>query len=236
MDSGDIFDIFPFKLRHKYVAQVYPMLEYDAWTIGEQDLVEGTKFFLEFMTGQQGKIVNTNLYIGGEKIGKDHLLMKVKDITIGITATIDSTTFRYIDDKLKKEISFSDQISSLTPVVDKLRKNCDYLIVISHSGLNRDRELAKVFPEIDLIIGGHSQDKLEEPDTIGKTLIVQAGESGYYLGILNLLFKGKKCISYTNHLRLLDDTIKNDPEIQEIISQYRRERYETLLRNRRMGN
>jgi 5'-nucleotidase/UDP-sugar diphosphatase len=234
VDSGDIFDVFPFQVRHKYVKQVYYMFNYDALTIGDQDLVEGTLFFFDFTAGLQDKIVNTNFYINERKIGRDYRLKKLKDITFGITATIDSTTFRYIDDKLKKDISFSDQNSSLKPVVAKLHETSDYCILISHSGLSRDRELAQVFPDIDLIIGGHSQDELEEPVTIGKTLIVQAGENGYHLGVLRLLFKNRTCISYTNQLCLLDHTIVNDREIQEIISQYRRERYDSLIRNHRI--
>jgi 5'-nucleotidase/UDP-sugar diphosphatase len=119
-------------------------------------------------------------------------------------------------------------------VMAALQNTCDYIILLSHSGLNKDRELAKEFPGINLIIGGHSQDHLTEPVKVGNALIVQAGESGYYQGVLQLLFKNKKVSSYNDQLVLLDSHIKNDPEILKIISEYRNERDEYILKNRRI--
>ena len=85
-------------------------------------------------------------------------------------------------------------LRSLPPVetvkryLPELRRACDLIVVLSHLGLERDRELARAAPEISVIVGGHSHQALPRGEQIGDALIVQAGANGYYLGELVLRF------------------------------------------------
>lgn len=49
------------------------------------------------------------------------------------------------------------------------------LVALSHLGLRHDRILAERVPRIDLILGGHSHDTLEQPEFVGGVPIVHAG-------------------------------------------------------------
>ncbi|MGZ3515644.1 MAG: metallophosphoesterase [Vulcanimicrobiaceae bacterium] len=55
------------------------------------------------------------------------------------------------------------------------------LIVLSHVGLSLDRKLAQAVPRIDLILGGHSHDTLQQPEYAGYVPIVHAGPYGRYV-------------------------------------------------------
>jgi 2',3'-cyclic-nucleotide 2'-phosphodiesterase (5'-nucleotidase family) len=55
------------------------------------------------------------------------------------------------------------------------------LIVLSHLGLRKDRELAAAVPRLDLVLGGHSHDLLQEPEYVGRVPIVHAGPYGAYV-------------------------------------------------------
>lgn len=57
----------------------------------------------------------------------------------------------------------------------------EMLVVLSHVGLRLDRILAQRVPRIDLILGGHSHDTLEEPDYAGDVPIVHAGPYGRFV-------------------------------------------------------
>jgi 2',3'-cyclic-nucleotide 2'-phosphodiesterase (5'-nucleotidase family) len=68
------------------------------------------------------------------------------------------------------------------------------IVLLSHLGLNgsspdvlHDEAVAQSFPEISVIVGGHSHSVLEQPLLRGKTIIVQAGDKGRYLGRLDLV-------------------------------------------------
>ncbi len=60
------------------------------------------------------------------------------------------------------------------------------LIVLSHLGLRRDRELAAANPRIDLLLGGHSHDTLFEPEVQNGVPIVHAGPYGQYVSQTDL--------------------------------------------------
>ncbi len=55
------------------------------------------------------------------------------------------------------------------------------LVLMSHLGLRMDRELARAVPRIDLILGGHSHDTLQEPDRSSGVPIVHAGPYGDFV-------------------------------------------------------
>jgi 2',3'-cyclic-nucleotide 2'-phosphodiesterase (5'-nucleotidase family) len=57
----------------------------------------------------------------------------------------------------------------------------EILILLSHAGLRKDRELAAAAPRLDLILGGHSHDLLREPEYAGRVPIVHAGPYGAYV-------------------------------------------------------
>jgi 2',3'-cyclic-nucleotide 2'-phosphodiesterase (5'-nucleotidase family) len=68
----------------------------------------------------------------------------------------------------------------------------DVLVVLSHLGLSRDRELARRVPRIDLVLGGHSHDTLETPEYAGDVPIVHAGPYGRYVSRSELVYQPER--------------------------------------------
>jgi 5'-nucleotidase len=95
-----------------------------------------------------------------------------------------------------------DTRSVIRREIDSLRgQGARLIVLLSHLGLTggaRDFELrsavdlvfdesvAQAFPEIAVIVGGHTHTVLEAPLRIKQTIIVQAGDFGRYLGRLDL--------------------------------------------------
>lgn len=67
-------------------------------------------------------------------------------------------------------------------LIPDLRNQCDTLIFLSHLGYRRDLLMAEKFPEIDIILGGHSHTVLEQPERVGKTWISHTGSHGKFVG------------------------------------------------------
>jgi 2',3'-cyclic-nucleotide 2'-phosphodiesterase (5'-nucleotidase family) len=55
------------------------------------------------------------------------------------------------------------------------------LVALSHLGLRADRALAQAVPRLDLILGGHSHDRLEAPVYVDAVPIVHVGPYGAYV-------------------------------------------------------
>lgn len=98
------------------------------------------------------------------------------------------------------------------------REKCDMIIAITHIGADLDRKLARVVPEIDVIVGGHSHEFVYEK--VGETIIIQAGAGGSHIGVLRFDFDGKRISNDSWETVLLDSTIGADPEIDSVVSYY----------------
>jgi len=195
LDSGDILDIVSNRLLHSYMLRAYDFMKYDLWVAGDQDFVEGPDFFLQDMLNLNMIFLNTNLEYKDKMPGKKYIVEQFTDIKIGITGTINPAYQKY----LEREI-----------------------VLISHSGLDKDEQLAERFPNINLIIGGHSQILTKKPKVVGETVIVQGGESGYRLGTIYLTFNNNKLKNLKNKFILLDKDIPDHPEIVKLIKEYHR--------------
>lgn len=78
-------------------------------------------------------------------------------------------------------LSFLDPDAAVRDLTSRLRGQADLVVLLSHCGLELDRELAQI-PGVDLIVGGHSHHLLRRPIRAGRAWIVQAGEAGEYAG------------------------------------------------------
>lgn len=81
---------------------------------------------------------------------------------------------------------FRRPLEVLPDLVARVRGQVDLLILLSHSGFERDREIAQAVEGIDVIVGGHSHTVLETPHRIGRTAIVQTGSHGRFVGKMRL--------------------------------------------------
>jgi len=96
-------------------------------------------------------------------------------------------------------LKFKDPVKVAKKMIPKLRKKAAVVIVLSHLGYYEnayhgsnapgDVTLAKSVPGIDVIVGGHSHNKIAEPVAQDGTIIVQGADDGKYVGRLDLTIK-----------------------------------------------
>jgi 2',3'-cyclic-nucleotide 2'-phosphodiesterase (5'-nucleotidase family) len=66
-------------------------------------------------------------------------------------------------------------------------RGADYVVLLSHLGLENDLRLApELAGAVDAILGGHTHDVLPHGELVGGVLVTQAGDRGRYLGRLEL--------------------------------------------------
>ena len=88
-------------------------------------------------------------------------------------------------------LTFPDPQQMALKYAAELRPKCDVLVLVSHMGDDRDRELlAGGASQYDVVIGGHTH---EEVDTlIGGTLLTQTGKDLRNIGVTTVRMKGHK--------------------------------------------
>lgn len=76
----------------------------------------------------------------------------------------------------------ADPFEELKACLKSLKGQTDVIILLSHLGINEDERIAESFPEIDLILGGHTHHILHEGKIVDSSLLGAAGKHGLYTG------------------------------------------------------
>ena len=105
-------------------------------------------------------------------------------------------------------------------------RGADYVVLLSHLGLDDDRRLGpEVAGTIDAIVGSHSHDVLPDGEWIGDVLVAQAGERGAYLGRLELGPQGAHVEllpvgeDVPLHPAVLEAAEAIEPEVEELLAE-----------------
>ncbi|OKP79140.1 hypothetical protein A3842_13125 [Paenibacillus sp. P3E] len=238
LDAGDVFSGTLYFTQFKGQADIQFMnnIGYDAMTFGNHEFdlnKDQPEVLKDFVTAAKFPFTSANIDFtskGSELAGLYHNAIGtletdetkstakdgniypsvIKDVygeKVGIfgLTTEDTIGLSSPGDK----ISFKDHVESAKNTVAMLEaKGINKIIAVTHLGYTVDQELAKAVPGIDIIVGGHSHTKIDNPPTpivnvgTGKNvLIVQTGEYSQFLGELNVTFdKNGDILTYNGKL------------------------------------
>lgn len=214
LDSGDVFQGSLY-YRHDYGklnAKLLRYLNYDAIALGNHEFDNGVKVLRRNVKTSKTQFLSANVHFN------DRYLKKA--VKPYITKEFDGEKYLIIGVTTSDLANLSDtsyaKVTDATEEIKKIIKTVkyDHLIILSHCGLDEDRKIAKEVPEIDLIVGGHNHFFFETPTYVGKTPIVQDGEFGIRVGVLDF---DKKLKHYV-HTNITPD-FKTNNKIDKIIAQ-----------------
>ena len=83
-------------------------------------------------------------------------------------------------------LTFADAAATAKAVISEYGGDADVIVALTHLGFENDLVLARDVPELDVVVGGHTHTKVDEPARVGKTLVCSAYEYGIYLGRMDL--------------------------------------------------
>ena len=98
-----------------------------------------------------------------------------------------------------KGIGFLNPLE-VAPYFRYLRSQCDVLILLTHLGFETDIELARIFPEADAIIGGHSHTRVDNGHVENGVLITQTQNKLKYITRLTFEVEDGKVLSKKSEL------------------------------------
>ncbi|MFC1651006.1 hypothetical protein ACFL2X_05495 [Candidatus Latescibacterota bacterium] len=220
LDSGGYFGLSNSEIKGNLILKLMDSMGYEAAGIGDQELYRGLKEFFEFFGWYRNKIINASIYsVSGDRIFTPYRIVSINGIDIGITGVVSNDTFKFFPED-KKDFAVEEPDSTLSWLIPVMKRSCDYIIVLSQIGINGDMEIAANWPDIDLIVGGHSQTLLEKPVKAEKCHIVQAGKGGGRVGEIILSFDEQKNVDNFSY-NLLEVTKKYTilPEIQLLLDE-----------------
>jgi 2',3'-cyclic-nucleotide 2'-phosphodiesterase (5'-nucleotidase family) len=135
---------------------------------------------------------------------------------IGIAATIVDKT---MPKHFSKGIRFTLGNRALPYYIKHLRENdhVDLIVVVSHLGYPQELKLAKEVEGIDLLLSGHTHNRLYEAIVVNNAIMMQSGCHGSFIGKLDLQVENRRVQDFCHELINIDQSIKPDPDVQAIV-------------------
>lgn len=236
----------PFLNAMKFDAMVFGNHEFDLGSSAEghkalADFVKAANFpFISANTDFSKDSLFTGLFsdlISSEpENGKIYAGM-IKEVNGEKVGIFGLTTAETKDISSPGSVAFENYIDEANKAVKAFEaQGVNKIIALTHIGFDdnaaydNDQILAKSVPGIDVIVGGHSHTKLDEPfivdtNTVGEkkeaTLIVQASQYVDYLGTLDVTFDEKGVVAKHKGELIKVADLAEDPQGVKLLAPYK---------------
>ncbi len=175
------------KFKASVLADAQKELNAKFALIGEQDLAAGVDYLKSLIAKANYTLLISNAKADFPFKALPYAILEWGEKRFFIAGILNPELF---NDEIKKGLE--EPTIALTKVLENFKRNGldsdnpkHQVILLSHSGLTYDKNLAELFPQIDWILGAHSQDFTQTPEMVGKTKICQVLEQNHYQGVIS---------------------------------------------------
>jgi len=187
LDAGDslIRDRSPaLTSQGKSSVELMNMMGYDAMALGAGDLaILGVDGIRQRMGEAQFPFLSANVVLtaSGDLLAKPYVIRELQGRRIAIVGLTEPV--------LLPDAAIRDPLSSLREVLAELEGQADIFVLLSHAGLQENRELAAEVSGIDLMVSGGGQGYTLDPQLVeGQPPLVHAdsaspGHAGRQVGV-----------------------------------------------------
>ena len=260
VNTGDFFygEVMHTVFKWTVTAKLAKQMPYDALALGDKEFQDGLEGLLPFMRSLAPNLFvctnmnfsNFNVTIRDElaKLCPRHRILTIGNKRVGILSYLTPNTMTPLK---VSELQLEDEIEALTREVVVLRENGIKLFVaLGHSGYERDQQVARHVPSLDVIVGGHSHTLLW-PDPFShqvagvppdpkdasavrgpyptvvvqpsgrRVLLLHAFFGGKYVGNINVTFNADDEIKdWWPQPKLLEESMPEDPVTKSVLDDF----------------
>jgi 2',3'-cyclic-nucleotide 2'-phosphodiesterase (5'-nucleotidase family) len=231
LDAGDFYKrgAMPAQKSHDEVtADLLSLMPYyDARALGNNEIKVGIPQIVEWSKSKEPAPLLAANFVDktGQPVFAPYKIIKKAGLTVGLIGltekwTIDSDFQPDSKKDSKAPYKILDTTTTAGSLIAQLRPQVDVLIIVSHQTYKKNLELAKKFPQVDLVISGHTHILTPDQKKIGENMVVEAGEFGHQLGVATVIYD--KNLKKVNSLEstfwpIGVDMQLPEPKIQEAI-------------------
>lgn len=227
LDAGDMFSgtMISDTFKGEPVVDVMNAIGYDAAAIGNHEFNFGLEALEDLASQANFPFLSANIITPINEI-HDAAIFNAQGIRIAVIGATTGELRRTGHPRNLRQVQILDVVKGIENALLRVRDRADFIVLLTHTTDEEEARLARAFPEIRLIVGGHEDTPLREPLRVGETMIVRAGKFGQYVGRIDLTFDGKKLRAMEARLIPIEN-VEPDPQVQQILQPY-----ETKVRER----
>lgn len=195
----------------------------DVISVGNHEFDLGAEHLREFLdaSGVPWVCGNVRWTATGEALRPAYRILERGKLRIGVIGLILTDLAGVVAQQAVQPFTVQDIADAAQPLIDELDPQTDLIILLTHNGLEKDKELAHSISGCDVIVGGHSHTRLTEPIIENDVIIAQAGSYLKNLGVLRLEIQGDRVRGHHGELvELLRERFQPDSAVANYCRQF----------------
>ena len=219
------------KIRGKQMIEVMNAMNFDLAAFGNHEFDLSKKDLQARMDESNFPWISSNIF----NRTKDSIKLFYQEIN-GLKTPIKGSFIKEISDKdgtqlkigfisvcipsnPKDYVLYKEMFSSIKKEYEIIKNEVDVVIGLTHVKIEHDREIARLLPNIPLIMGGHEHDNKNE--MIGNVKITKADANAKtaYIHTINFNKKTKET-SISSLLKTIDTSIVDDKKVKVVVDKW----------------
>ncbi len=126
-------------------------------------------------------------------------------------------------------VSYTDPIETAKQQVQALKGKVDIVVAITHLSMESDRKLAETVPEIDIILGGHEHENIQQWRGRDFTPIFKADANARTVYVHKLSYDTtKRSLQINSHLMPITEKIPDEPKTAKVVKEWLERGYQAF--------
>ena len=221
-DCGDtLHGTYPaLRTQGQGLVPVLNSLGLDAMT-AHWEFAYGPKVFHQRVAELNYPMLASNIYDKETKkpVYQSYAVKEIGGLRIGLVGIASNIVDKTMPPSYSEGIYFTMGKDELSPIIETLRiqEKVDLIVLISHLGFPQEMKLLSEARGIDVCLSGHTHNRLYKPVLNGKTIVIQSGSHGSFLGRLDLEVEGGQIVDHQHRLIEVKPEVPPDPAVDELI-------------------
>jgi len=222
LDNGDTFHgTFPaVKSKGEALIPMMNAIGFDAMT-AHWEFAYGPTQFEKLVSMLDYPMLAANIYdkTTNERVFPPYTIEERSGLTIGVIGIAEHVVDKIMPPHFFEGIYFTLGNEELPSLINHLReeKQVDLIVVLSHFGFPQEAKLVQEVDGIDILLSGHTHNRMIKPVIINDTIIMQSGCHGSFIGQLNLEIIDGKIEHFHHKLIEVASDMSPDPHVQQLV-------------------
>ena len=222
LDNGDTFHgTYPAVIsKGEALIPLVNALQLDAMT-AHWEFAWGPQHFQELTQRLHHPVLAINCYDkqSGKRPFRSSIVVQRRGLRVGVIGIAATIIDKSMPPSFSEGLRFTSGMDELPAEIARLRstEGACLIVALSHLGFPQDAKLAKSVDGIDVVVSGHTHNRLDHPARIDETLIIQSGCHGSFVGKLDLQMESGKVAGARHHLIPVDASIEPDPDMEALV-------------------
>ncbi len=224
LDNGDtIHGTFPaVNTKGKDMVPILNEMDFDAWT-AHWEFAYGPDNLMEITEKLDYPMLAINCYYeeSDDLVYDPYKVIEKKGVKLGIIGIAATIVDKTMPDFFSEGIYFTLGNEELPGYIEELKteKEVDIIVVLSHLGYPQELKLAREVGGIDVLLSGHTHNRIYEPVKVNDTVVIQSGCHGSFVGRLDLGIENGEVKETEHELVWMDDSIEKDSKVERIVNE-----------------